>query len=135
MPIFSFSGQRPKTLGVTDGKLTACPDSPNCVSSQASDTAHHVAAMTYGDSAAEALAKLRQVIEAMEDTEIITATDDYLHAEFASKLMGFVDDLECYLPPEKSIIHLRSASRLGQSDLGANRTRVEELRKRFNQLK
>lgn len=135
MPIFSFSGQRPSTLGVTEGKLAACPDSPNCVSSQASDMAHHVAAMTYGGSAADALAKLRQVIEAMEDTQIITVTEDYLHAEFTSKLMGFVDDLECYLPSEKSIIHIRSASRLGQSDLGANRARVEELRQRFNQLK
>ncbi|MGB7417264.1 MAG: DUF1499 domain-containing protein [Thermosynechococcaceae cyanobacterium] len=133
MPIFSFSGQRPKHLGVSAGDLAACPDSPNCVSSQASDASHHVAAMTYGGSTSDALAKLRQAIDAMEGSEIVTATDDYLHAEFTSKLMGFVDDLECYLPAEKSLIHIRSASRLGQSDLGANRTRVEELRKRFNQ--
>jgi uncharacterized protein (DUF1499 family) len=133
MAIFSFSGQRPQNLGITNGSLAACPNSPNCVSSQASDANHHVAAMTYGGSPQAALTKLQQVIEAMEGTEIITVTDDYLHAEFTSKLMGFVDDLECYLPPEKSIIHIRSASRLGQSDLGANRTRVEELRKSFNQ--
>jgi uncharacterized protein (DUF1499 family) len=132
MAIFSFSGQRPQTLGVTNGRLAACPNSPNCVSSQASDANHHVAAMTYGDSPQAALTKLKQVIEAMAGTKIITVTDDYLHAEFTSKLMGFVDDLECYLPPENSIIHIRSASRLGQSDLGANRTRVEELRKSFN---
>ena len=132
MPIFSLSGRRPKTLGATNGQLAACPDSPNCVSSQASDARHHIAAMTYGGSTKDALANLKQVIEGMENSEIITMTDDYLHAEFTSKLMGFVDDLECYLPPEKSIIHIRSASRLGQSDLGANRTRVEDLRKRFD---
>jgi uncharacterized protein (DUF1499 family) len=133
MSIFSFSGQRPQHLGVTEGKLAACPNSPNCVSSQAPDASHHVAAMTYGGSVGDALAKLQRVIKAMEGSEIVTITDNYLHAEFTSKLMGFVDDLECYLPAEKSLIHIRSASRLGQSDLGANRARVEDLRQRFNQ--
>lgn len=134
MPLFSFSGQRPTHLGATGGQLSACPDSPNCVSSQAQDTAHHVAAISNVGGDQGAITKLKQVIEAMEGAEVITTTDDYLHAEFTSKLMGFVDDLECYLPPDKSSIQVRSASRLGQSDLGANRTRVEELRKRFNQL-
>lgn len=134
MPIFSFSGQRPQSLGVTDGQLAACPASPNCVSSQASDPGHHVAAMTYGSDSQAAITKMQQVIEAMEGAEIISTTYDYLYAEFTSQLMGFVDDLECYFPPEKQLIHIRSASRLGQSDLGANRARVEELRQRFNQL-
>ncbi len=134
MPIFSFSGQRPQHLGIKDGLLAACPDSPNCVSSQAQDASHHTAAMTYVGSRKDALTKLKQIIDVMENTDIVTETEDYLHAEFTSKLMGFVDDLECYLPAEKSLIHLRSASRLGQSDLGANRARIEDLRQRFNQV-
>ncbi|HEY9647011.1 MAG TPA: DUF1499 domain-containing protein, partial [Chroococcidiopsis sp.] len=69
--------------------------------------------------------------EGLERTKIITATSDYLYAEFSSKLMGFVDDVEFYLSPADGVIHVRSASRLGQSDLGVNRKRIEDIRAAF----
>ncbi len=127
-PLFSFSGKRPDTLGVKDGRLAACPGTPNCVSSQAPDAEHKVEAIAYTTSASEALAKIKSVTESMERAAIVTEDSNYLYAEFTSGLMGFVDDVEFFVDDNAKVIHVRSASRLGQSDLGVNRKRVEEIR-------
>ncbi|MEA5471113.1 DUF1499 domain-containing protein [Spirulina sp. 06S082] len=118
-----FSGKRPSNLGVKDGKLAPCPGTPNCVSSQSTKSQEKIAPLPM-----TSIAQLRKVIEGMELTKIIKETDNYLYAEFKSKLMGFVDDVEFYLDSNAKVIHVRSASRLGKSDLGANRKRVEEIR-------
>lgn len=68
----------------------------------------------------------------MERTNIVTETDNYFHAEFKSALMGFVDDSEFYHDEREDVIHVRSASRVGYSDFGVNRRRVESIRERFN---
>lgn len=128
MAIFSFSGTRPTNIGVTDGKLLACPDSPNCVSSQSTDAEHKIAPLNYTGDPAKALADLKAVIENMPRTKIITAEGNYIYAEFTSAFMGYVDDVEFYLNTDKGIIEVRSASRLGKSDLGVNRDRVEAIR-------
>ena len=134
--LFSFSGTRPTHLGTKDGTLATCPGTPNCVSSQApdSDTEHKIAPLTYTTSPAEAMATLKSVIEGMERTEIITLEENYIYAEFTTPLMGYVDDVEFYLAPETNVIHVRSASRLGKSDLGVNRKRVEAIRSKFAEL-
>lgn len=131
--LFSFSGTRPSNLGVKDGSLAACPGTPNCVSSQAAqtDAEHFIAPLTYQGDAAEAIAQLKSVIQSMERTAIVNETENYLYAEFTTALMGFVDDVEFYLDPTAGVIHVRSASRLGQSDLGVNRKRIEEIRAKF----
>lgn len=131
--MFSFSGKRPTNLGVKDGNLAACPTSPNCVNSQldAADREHSIAPLAYRSEPATAIAHLKAIIQAMPRTKIITETNDYLYVEFTSALMGFVDDVEFYLSPADSVIHVRSASRLGESDLGVNRKRVEEIRSQF----
>lgn len=133
MGLFSLSGTPPTDLGVTDGKLKSCPDTPNCVSSQApaDDKEHAIAPFSYTGSALEAIARLKQIIEGMERSTINKVTDDYLYAEFSSKLMGFVDDVEFYAPPGESVIHTRTAARMGKSDLGVNRKRTEEIRAKF----
>ena len=128
MAIFSFSGTRPTNLGVTNGKLLECPNSPNCVSSQSTDAEHKIAPLTYSGDPAKALADLKAVIESLPRTKIITAENNYIYAEFTSKLMGYVDDVEFYLNADKGIIEVRSASRLGKSDLGVNRDRIETIR-------
>ncbi|MEM8808990.1 MAG: DUF1499 domain-containing protein [Cyanobacteria bacterium P01_G01_bin.38] len=133
MPIFSFSGKRPTNLGVVQGQLPSCPESPNCVSSQAdvNDQEHFVTPFKTQLSSSDAIAKLKIIIEGMERSKINEASDDYLYAEFASKIMGFVDDIEFYVDPASGMIQVRSAARLGRSDLGVNRKRVETIREKF----
>ncbi len=131
-----FSGTKPDNLGVNSGKLTDCPNSPNCVSSQSptSDETHFIQPLKYTSATEKALADLKKVIESEDRTTIINESSDYLYAEFKSALMGFVDDVEFYIDSSSSTIHVRSASRLGQSDLGVNRKRVETIRTKFNQM-
>jgi uncharacterized protein (DUF1499 family) len=133
MAFLSFPGTRPSNLGVNNGQLAACPNTPNCVSSQvsASDKEHGVTPIAFVGEGKGAIAKLKTIIENSERTTIIEASDNYLYAEFASSLMGFVDDVEFYADDSAKVIHVRSASRLGQSDLGVNRKRVEELRSKL----
>ena len=133
MSLFSFSGTPPTDLGINNGQLKSCPDTPNCVCSQApaDDTEHAIAAFSYSGSAKAAIERLKQIIEGMERSKINQVSDDYLYAEFSSKLMGFVDDVEFYALPGESVIHTRSAARLGKSDLGVNRKRTEEIRRQF----
>ncbi len=135
--LFSFSGKRPTDLGIKDGKLAVCPGSPNCVSSQApaTDAEHAIAAIAYTTSPSEAMTSLKSVIQGMERSEIIEESGNYLYAEFTSALMGYVDDVEFYLDENQKVIHVRSASRLGKSDLGVNRKRVEAIREQLQSLK
>ena len=130
--VLSFSADRPSNLGVKNGKLGSCPASLNCVSSESSDSDHQIDPLTYESTPEEAIAQLKEILEAIDNAQIIQEQDDYLYAEFTSKLMGFVDDVEFYLEPEAQIIQVRSASRLGESDLGVNRKRIEEIRAKFN---
>lgn len=116
-----------------DGALKTCPKSPNCVSSQAGDAKHAIAPLTYSVSRAEALARLKEILNTMERVKIVGEKEDYLHAEARSLIFRFVDDVDFYFPAAEKVIHVRSASRLGYSDLGVNRKRVEEIRKRFTQ--
>lgn len=129
-----FGGSRPSNIGVKEGRLAACPKSPNCVVSQGqADAEHAIAPFTYSGEAADAMNVLRQVVAAQAGSEIVEQTDNYLYAEFTSGLMGFVDDVEFYFPAdEPGTIHVRSASRLGESDLGVNRKRVEAIRAAFS---
>ena len=122
--MFNFTGERPNNLGVKDGKLTACPGTPNCVNSQATDTQSKVEPLPD-----VSIAEIKKVIEGMERTTIVEETDNYLYVEFKSKLMGYVDDVEFYR--DAGMVHVRSASRLGKSDLGVNRKRVEEIRSKL----
>ena len=130
--IVGCHGARPGNLGVVNGKLAPCPDSPNCVSSQAEDEKHRVEPLRYESSRAEAKAKLLDVIRSMKRARIVVEEDDYIHAEFKSALWRFIDDVEFYLVHESKIIHVRSASRVGRSDLGGNRKRIERIRKQFS---
>ena len=131
MSLFSFSGTRPDNLGVTAGQLLACPGTPNCVSTQAepTDQEHYIAPIATDKSPAAAIAQLKTIIEAMERATVIESTNDYLYAEFSSKLMGFVDDVEFYAT--SGTIQMRAAARLGKSDLGVNRKRMDAIQQQF----
>ncbi len=126
------AGSRPARLGVTDGKFIPCPDSPNCVSSQSSDKSHAIEPLYYKGSASEARARLLTAIKGMKRANIVTEKENYIHAEFASAVFRFVDDAEFYIDDSQKVIHLRSAARLGYSDFGVNRQRMETIRQLFN---
>ncbi len=127
-----FAGKRPNNLGISNGKLAPCPNSPNCVSSQSTDAAHKIAPLTFTSTPEQAIANLKKIIQSLPRTQIITESPDYLYAEFKSALLGFVDDVEFYLDRNANVIQVRSASRLGQSDLGVNRKRIETIRAKLS---
>jgi uncharacterized protein (DUF1499 family) len=128
MPLFSCAGTRPSNLGVKDSRLAACPLSPNCVSSDDADISHRIPAFQLARPADGAWRKVRSTIAGQPRTKIITQSHDYLHAECSSWFFGFVDDLELHLRATQDIIAVRSAARLGHSDFGVNRKRIENLR-------
>ena len=129
MGILSQAGEPP---GLVDGQLQPCPDRPNCVSSEvATDDSHFIEPLTYSDAAAEqVISRLKDVIHNMGG-EIEVEGKGYLAATFTSSIFRFVDDLEIRLDSANNTIHLRSASRVGYSDRGVNRQRVEQLRSIF----
>ncbi len=112
-------------------RLAPCPETPNCVSSQAPDRTHRVEPLPIEGSPEEALARLRGVIEKMPRTKVKTHSESRLEATFRSLVFRFVDDLVAVVDAEAGVIHVRSASRTGSSDLGVNRKRVETIRRHY----
>ena len=127
--LFGCAGERPDNLGAQDGLLVPCPRSPNCVSSQATDERHRIAPLTFADEPETAWARLHAVLTGRADATLIEEQPGYLRLELRTTL--FVDDAEFLLEPVNRVIHVRSASRLGYSDLGKNRSRMEEIRRQF----
>ncbi len=119
-------------IGLKDGRLAPCPNRPNCVVSQGGDNRHHIDPIAYEGEKPAAMALIQQVVQALPGTRITAQTDDYLHVEFRSKIMGFVDDVAFFFP-DAAVIHMRSASRVGYFDFGANRRRLETIRQRFQE--
>ena len=116
------AGEPPQNIGVRDGRLIACPESPNCVSSYESSEEHAIAALDGN------LNQVQQILVAMDGANIVEQSNNYLYAEFTSSLMGYVDDVEFLYDAASNTTQVRSASRVGYSDMGANRSRVEAIR-------
>ena len=131
--LFACSGARPSGLGAKDGKLAPCSHRPNCVSSQSKDKAHAVAPLTYTSTADRVIADLKRTVGSMKGASIVEESATYLHVEVRSTLFRFVDDVEFVLDDAEKLVHIRSASRIGYSDLGVNRRRVEKIRKAWEQ--
>lgn len=108
--------------------LSPCPSSPNCVSTQAQDESHTIAPFRYQTTRAEAKEALKAIIRSLPRTKLVEEDETYLHYEFTSLLLRFVDDVEFLFDDEAKTIHFRSASRTGYGDLGVNRRRMEEIR-------
>jgi len=112
-------------------KLDPCPATPNCVCSEFPQDSHAVPPFQFDGEAEQAWAALSQAVMSLPRTSIVETEPGYLKAETKSALFRFVDDVEFRLDGAVGVIHVRSASRIGYSDLGANRKRVDELRERF----
>ncbi len=130
------SGTMPN-LGVKNGQLMACPSSPNCVSSQAKDEPHFVNPIPTTGSIPDTQNLLLKILKASPRTTVTQADENYIRAEFISLIFRFVDDVEFLIlepSPGEVVIHMRSASRVGHSDFGVNRKRVEKIRQQFKLL-
>lgn len=127
----SYSAPRPDVRRVA-GALRPCPATPNCVSSESRDPAARIAPLAFQGSAEAAWRDLRWAIQAAGGT-IVEEDEEFLWATFTSRIFRFVDDMEFRQVAEEGVIHLRSGSRVGRSDMGVNRKRVEKLRALFQQ--
>lgn len=125
------SGSPPDNLGVHQGHLRDCPASPNCVSSQARDSSHKIAPLALIGDQRNTRARLLSLLTQTPRVKLLVQEEHYLRAEFTSQVMRFVDDVEFLIGPQA--VEVRSASRLGHSDLGVNRARIESLREQFSQ--
>jgi uncharacterized protein (DUF1499 family) len=133
MMLTGCSGAMPD-LGIHNGELMPCPKTPNCVNSQIVGEKHYIQPLRYAGTRLEAQARLLPILESEKRTKILTARESYLRVEFTSSLFRFIDDVEFYFLIEQAgetVIHIRSASRIGYSDLGANRKRIERIRNKF----
>ena len=132
-----LAGHTPADLGVHDGRLKPPSSTPNSVSSQADLHAGSGALVDYariaplagGEDMTATMARLRAAIESMPGARIVEARPDYLYVQFTTRWLKFVDDAEFWAAPREGVIHVRSASRLGRSDSGVNRARIEQLRR------
>ena len=122
-----FNWRRPTNLGVRDGRLAPCRRTPNCVCSQAdpADREHYIAPLS------GSLTEVLTAVQALPRTRVVQSNARYLYAEFRSKLLGYVDDVEFYF--DGALVQVRSAARLGRRDFGVNRARVEEIRRLIRQ--
>jgi len=128
--ISACAGTRPTHLGTIQTSLQPCPDSPNCVSSNAepSDEEHYIEAIAVKDRQDPSKA-LITTISTDPQAEIIVKSSHYIYAEYTSTMLGFVDDVEFLFDSKLGRFDIRSASRLGSRDFGANRKRIETLRR------
>jgi uncharacterized protein (DUF1499 family) len=112
----------------SEKKLAACPNSPNCVSSRATDADHFIAPFKITGNVEQAWAALKNALLSQSRTVITNETTDTLHAQTTSLVFRFVDDIDAIMDVDAKLIDIRSASRTGHGDFGVNRKRVEKLR-------
>ena len=125
--LFSCSGRVPLAIG----EFRSCPDKPNCVSSKNSNVQNYLEPIYYKGSLNNAKVDLLLTIKTFDSAMIKKELDQFIHVEFTSNIFRFIDDVEFYLI-EPGVIHFRSASRIGHSDLGVNRRLMNRIRLAFN---
>lgn len=129
--VFSVASRKPPELGLVDGRLRSCPATPNCVCSDYPNNEAYIDPLGYAGTAEMAWARLERAI-AETGGKVIAGEPGYLHAVYETPLFRFIDDVEFRLDEKQKVIHVRSASRVGRSDLGANRKRVASIRAAFS---
>ena len=141
--IFFFAGLLNLSEGVTDvmasdkewERFKECPPTPNCVSSETLSKAKFIKRFKTGDRPEESWELLTDILEKTSNCRVISQDNSYIHAEFRTRILRFVDDVEFRLESETREIAVRSASRVGYSDLGTNRRRLERLRGEVERLR
>ncbi|MHA1477133.1 MAG: DUF1499 domain-containing protein [Promethearchaeota archaeon] len=120
-----------KPIGIVDGKLHPCPKSPNCVSTQATDEKQKMEPINYSGSLEDAKRKIITIINSLKRSKVITNEENYIHIEFRTATFRFVDDVEFLFDDKEKVIHFRSRARMGYSDMGVNRKRMENITQSF----
>ena len=133
-----FQGRAPNDLGVRDGRLKPPSATENSVTSQAALYPDHpqrryadIAPLPLRGDGPATIARIKAVVGAMAGAKIVRSEPDYLYAQYTTRLMKFVDDVEFWFDPVRKVIQVRSASRLGNRDFGVNRARIEAIRLRL----
>ncbi|MCB0361116.1 MAG: lipocalin family protein [Bdellovibrionales bacterium] len=108
-------------------KMEECPESPNCVSTQTKQMKKRMAPVPTNLSPAETIKAIKEVVLEKPNTQLIQESPHSLHFIFTSRVFGFVDDVIFLIDTESNLVHYRSASRIGYSDLGANKRRMARL--------
>jgi len=131
--ILGFISKSGEPSGLIEGRLAKCPNKPNCVCSEYTEDAnHYIEPISIAqDITFDALPILKNIIRELGGN-IQTESDHYLAATFTSAIFGFVDDLEISIDATQKIVHIRSASRVGNGDGGVNKKRTELLKERYN---
>ncbi|HEY9200096.1 MAG TPA: DUF1499 domain-containing protein [Gammaproteobacteria bacterium] len=135
----AYKSQQPSPsefpAGLQNNQLSPCPESPNCINSEyAKDHEHYIAAISYHNRSVEDINQLLQQTIAISGGRITELNEFYIASIYTSRLFRFVDDVEFRIDPQQQLIHIRSASRQGHSDLGANRKRAQSIKQIFTQL-
>ena len=130
----NFPPKKPASIGITAGSLALCGNKPNCVCSLDNRPNHMISPWNWASSEAIGIEKIEALVNSFPRTKVISKSGNYLHAEFRTLIFGYVDDVEFLVDVNAKKIHIRSASRLGYSDLGANRSRMEKLSNQFTQI-
>jgi uncharacterized protein (DUF1499 family) len=129
----SMTSSRPSNLGVREGQLAECPDSPNCVSTQTDRQTHRMESLPFSGERDDAVEKIKQIVARVSSrVKLVEEKEGYLAYEFTSLMFRFIDDVEFLVDDEAGVVHFRSASRVGHSDLGANRRRMMKFSEEFN---
>ncbi len=134
MIYFFLLGQQSKSkhpTGLIDGHLSKCPNTPNCFNTEFKDhTGHYISPIKVSDQSNNSLSILKDIVRDM-DGVIQAENVDYFSAVFSSSVFGFVDDLEIRMDTKNNLVHIRSASRVGRSDMGVNKKRIVLIKKLY----
>lgn len=129
MAYLSLTSEAPDVT-LVNGSLRPCPQTPNCVSSEALESSKKIAPINFTTAPEAAWDKLKAEIEKTGGV-VVQQEQGYMRATFSTRIFRFIDDMEFRMLPEEKIIHVRSGSRVGKSDVGVNRKNVEKLRNNF----
>ena len=130
---FGCSGHPPENLGDRRSALSPCPDRPNCVSTKSRVARHAMQPLPFKGTRNESRDRILGVIQGMTGSSIMSASDDYIHVQFKTRIWRFVDDVEFYFDDDARLIHFRSASRIGYYDFGKNRRRMKRISEVYSQ--
>lgn len=124
----------PNNLGITNGKLSPLPSTPNAVSSQTEDKERYVEPLVFKTDSKTTRTALKAMLSSFKNVNIVTESDYYIHAVSISGKMRYRDDLEFFIDTNQNVVHFRSGSRVGYSDMGLNRERYNQIKQIYDTM-